>query len=136
MTFDKDNELHMKLRSRDQKLGFLEIAASIPKQLEYEENVPSAQVQNEMIVNWNMGQPLSTSQDAFPREVYSDEEIRAVRQFDKAVEVVWSRVEGTLRPIRELQNEPFWHDYVASAARTRDVLMKRGYTFDFPEDRF
>ena len=136
MTFDEDNELHMMLRSRDRKLGFLEIAASIPKQLKYEKNVPVAHVQNEMIVNWNMGQALDQTPDPFPKEAYSEEEVTALTQFDAAVETVWSRVKDTLRPIAELQHETFWRDYVAAAAQTRDVLLKRGYTFDFPEDRY
>ncbi|MEM7732684.1 MAG: hypothetical protein AAF280_07865 [Pseudomonadota bacterium] len=136
MIFDENNELHMMLRSREQKLGFLEIAASIPKQLEYEKNLSVAHVQNEMIVNWNMGQPLDQTPDPFPEEAYSNDKVTALFQFDRAVETIWSHVKDTLRPIAELQYETYSREYVTAAAQTRDVLPKRGYTFDFPEDRY
>ncbi|MEL7013759.1 MAG: hypothetical protein AAFO72_10825 [Pseudomonadota bacterium] len=136
MIFDEDNAFHQKLRRRDQILGFLEIAASIEEQLEYEKTVPFAHVQDEMIVNWNMGQPLDKISDPFPKEVYSDDEVTALLEFDRAVETVWPYVKGSSKPIAELKQEPYWRDYVTAAAKTRDVLLKRGYTFAFQEDRY
>jgi hypothetical protein len=109
-------------------MDYLELAASLQDQVEYQAGAPMIHVPHEIInqwEDWTFGDPSSWP-EVLDRSVYSIEEIEAMQQFHATWDLVPRRTPDPLPPLPETQALTEWHNQRRAAAEALAVFHRRG----------
>jgi hypothetical protein len=121
-------------RIRNGIIEYLEIASSYEEQLEYEANVPIANIPNEMINQWE-DWVHGNLRENYREPVYSLDEQAAIAGF----QVIWSEVADEtpkqMPPLKALLGTPAWEKLRLGAQQALEVFLLRG-KFDGDREQF
>lgn len=113
-------------RVRNRIIEYLELASSFEAQLEYQQNAPIAYVPNEVINQWEDWVHTDPRTDDRHPDVYSTEEIAAMKRFHAAWETTADATPNPLPPIEEVQLLPEWNNLRRAAEHALSVFLIRG----------
>jgi hypothetical protein len=114
-------------------MEYLEIASSYEEQLQYEANVPIANVPNEMIEQWSDQVHLELFRYCEP--VYSAEEQAAIIRFNDIWQEVIEETPKIMPPLVKLLGSPSWEKLRIGAEQALEVFRLRG-KFDEEREQF
>lgn len=113
-------------RVRNRIIEYLDLASSFDDQLEYQRSAPIAYVPNEVINQWEdwvHTDPRTVDQHP---DVYSTNEITAMRRFHAVWEMTADSVPNPLPAIRQTQLLPEWNNLRRAAEHALSVFLIRG----------
>lgn len=119
-------------RVRNRIIEYLELASSTEAQAEYQRNARQMSVANEVFNQWEdwvYGDPDSIAWD---REVFTSDELEAMKSFHIAWASAAKATPADLPPLRELQQSSVWVQLCSSAALALEVFERRG---KLPDDQ-
>ena len=97
----------IELQIRENIIGSLELAASFEEQIDYQKNVPIADVPAEVLCQWG-GLAHPKFLDSMNREIYSEGEIKAVHDFQLVFEHTCASLPNQLPALQVLFENQFW----------------------------
>lgn len=113
-------------RVRNRIMEYLELASSFEAQLEYQQNVKIAHVPNEVINQWeDWVHTDPRTLDQHP-DVYSTDEITAMKRFQEVWEATADATPNPLPPMEEVQLLPEWNNLRRAAEQALSVFLIRG----------
>ncbi len=113
-------------RVRNRIVEYLELASSFEAQLEYQRNAPIAYVPSELINQWeDWVHTDPRTVDWYP-DVYSSDEIAAMKRFHAAWEATADSIPNPLPPIEQVQLLPEWNNLRRAAEQALSVFLIRG----------
>jgi hypothetical protein len=122
-------------RMRNGIMWYLETAASLDDQREYQAAVPHVWVPHEMINQWE-DWVRADDLDWYRPPVFSDDENEAIRVFHR----IWSETaDNTPSPmpsLDELAGTPVWGRFIAAALKALEVFQRRGHFSQDVEEQF
>lgn len=127
---DKPTRRLVEQRVRNRIIEYLELASSFEQQVDYQRNVPIANVPAEMVEQWAdqvHGDPRASEQ----ADVYSAAEVKALGDFSAVWRDVVERTPNPLPAIEEMIGLPVWEELRVAAASALASFQKRG---TMPED--
>ena len=121
-------------RIRNNLIQYFELASSEHELLEYQRNVPIAQVLVELVEQLDDSFVFEHVKDGWYKEpTYTQEEINAVLNFKEIWEMLID-LPDYADSIGNLLSSNYWPPFQKEAERTLKVFMKRGYlSEDEPE---
>jgi hypothetical protein len=112
-------------RVRNRIIDQLDLCSSYEIQLQYEKDVPIADVPAEVIQGWFDWSPEENLKRWGP-PVYTEEEVQALQCFHHVIDVVADLMGDEYSSVADVQSLPVWDKLRAAAAQTLAVLAKRG----------
>jgi len=104
--------------TRQNIIGVLQLWSSKEEQLEYQENVPIAQVSAELFAQWD---DFYIPDAEVINEAFTAEEISFLRKFDRELEIIWKEFAGTISYIDKFVESNEWQKLNSMA---KDILKK------------
>jgi hypothetical protein len=121
---DGANNSEILLRVRNRMIEVLQLTSDFNAQTEYQRKVPVAQVPNEVINQWEDWYHHDPT--ILVDSVFTDEERRAVVEFDRVWNVVSDATPDPLPDLQTTQSLSQWHDLRDAARQALSTFMKRG----------
>jgi hypothetical protein len=128
---DKPSARVVEQRIRNRVIEYLELAASLDEQTQYERAAPIAHVPYEVIEQWADNFPREPRPDADLLSVYSTAEVAAIREVNAAWEAA-AALPDNFPSLELAQALPEWATLRRVAEAALGVFMRRGR---MPEDR-
>ena len=113
-------------RVRNRIVEYLELASSFEAQLEYQRTAPIAYVPSELINQWEdwvHTDPRTVDQHP---DVYSTDEIEAMKRFHVVWEATADSLPNPLPPIDQVQLLPEWNNLRRAADHALSIFLIRG----------
>jgi hypothetical protein len=129
---DRESKRIVEQRIRNNVIGYLELAGSFERQIEYSWRVPIAYVPYEVINQWEDSVDLDSTVDADIPTVYSLQEVAAMRSFHRVWQEASEALPGDYLPLAEVHALPEWSALRDEARAASAVFEVRGM---MPEDR-
>ena len=104
--------------TRQNIIGILQLWSSKKEQLEYQENVPTAQVSTELFVQW---EDFYTPDTEVMYEAFTAEELIVLKEFDRELKMTEKEFAGEIPPIDTLVETAEWKKLNSKA---KDILKK------------
>jgi hypothetical protein len=123
---DRPSERVVEQRIRNRVIEYLDLAASFEVQQRYERDAPIAYIPSEVIEQWADNFPRTPRPDADLLDVYSTDEVEAIRQFHALWDAAADAIPDGYPSLSEVQAMPQWEQLRLAAASARDIFARRG----------
>jgi hypothetical protein len=130
-TVDTPSERVIEQRIRNRVIEYLDLARSYDAQRDYEQRVPIANVPYEVINMWEDNFPRDPREHANVLDVFSSDEIAAIRRFHEVWNAAAGAVPENFPSLTEVQALPEWDHLRRAAESASEVFGRRG---PMPED--
>ena len=132
---EKDSDIVISQRIRNHLIAHLELACSEEMLLEYQKNVPIAQVPIELIEKW----ADSFDMDCYVKgwytsPTYTEEELQSALAFEAMINHACKNMPEITYDINEIFKMSWWPLFKKQAKVTLSVFMKRGRLSDEVEE--
>ncbi len=124
---DKVSKVVIEQRVRNRIIEYFKLASSEENLLQYQNNVPIAQVPSELIEEWSTYFDIEMyNAGGYLSPTYNDEELQAILAFESMHNYACENMPDLTYDINEVFKMTWWPKFKEQAKKTLVIFMKRG----------
>lgn len=116
---DLNQKFELQETARKEIVDTLELISSKKKLLDYQKEIPKADVTEEMFSDWDSA--YIRDQQWFI-EKFNERELQAIDMFNSRIEKIWYEINSHLLPINEFVETSQWREIASAANETLSTL--------------